>query len=90
MAGEPTTIPFPCGVNCSYTIEFEGPWFECNTIENVAYLDWTDFSNTTGAVAYNATYGSTPITRGGYYGAAITRRISIKRALCILQGYKTI
>jgi len=27
--GEAFAFPSPCGVNCSYTTEFEGPYFEC-------------------------------------------------------------
>jgi hypothetical protein len=38
LSGELLTWPSPCGQNCSYILEFQGPAFECNnTIDNKAY-----------------------------------------------------
>jgi hypothetical protein len=31
VRGEAFTFPSPCGVNCSYSTQFEGPYLECNT-----------------------------------------------------------
>lgn len=33
-------MPSPCGANCSYTMEFEGPWMECSNSTTVTY--WND------------------------------------------------
>jgi hypothetical protein len=37
--GRPNAMPSPCGANCSYTIQFEGPYLECvnNTKKNITY-----------------------------------------------------
>jgi hypothetical protein len=33
--GRPNPMPSPCGANCSYTIEFEGPYLKCERTLNV-------------------------------------------------------
>jgi hypothetical protein len=56
-AGEPMMILSPCGVNCSYTVEFEGPWFECVAASSIRYLNSTDVSATDGAfIAYSGSH----------------------------------
>ncbi|KAG4440987.1 hypothetical protein IFR05_003551 [Cadophora sp. M221] len=30
VAGEAFPLPSPCGINCSYTTQFEAPYFQCN------------------------------------------------------------
>ncbi|KAH6711443.1 hypothetical protein BKA61DRAFT_676647 [Leptodontidium sp. MPI-SDFR-AT-0119] len=39
VAGEAFNMPSPCGVNCSYVIEFEGPYMACNTTTTSARFD---------------------------------------------------
>lgn len=40
IGGESFAMPSPCGANCSYTMEFEGPWMECTNSTTVTY--WND------------------------------------------------
>ncbi|KUJ24318.1 uncharacterized protein LY89DRAFT_727350 [Mollisia scopiformis] len=39
VAGESFSMPSPCGVNCSYTMSFEGPYMNCNSSSDVLYYD---------------------------------------------------
>lgn len=37
ITGTSSSIPSPCGSNCSYTISFDGPWLDCNaSVDNNA------------------------------------------------------
>lgn len=52
VTGETFTMQSPCGVNCSYVTEFEGPWLECTNSTKSFYNEsgtfpiyqgsWTD------------------------------------------------
>lgn len=43
ISGETFPAPSVCGVNCSYTMEFEGPWIECtNTTSTISYNQKTN------------------------------------------------
>ncbi|KAH7391398.1 hypothetical protein BKA64DRAFT_710302 [Cadophora sp. MPI-SDFR-AT-0126] len=39
VSGEAFNMPSPCGVNCSYVIEFEGPYMLCNTTTTSTRFD---------------------------------------------------
>lgn len=40
VTGEAFAMPSPCGVNCSYVVEFEGPYMECTkTSQNAVVVD---------------------------------------------------
>lgn len=34
LSDDSLKFPSPCGVNCSYIMEFEGPWVQCTTASN--------------------------------------------------------
>ncbi|CZR55289.1 uncharacterized protein PAC_05176 [Phialocephala subalpina] len=38
VAGEALTMPSPCGANCSYVVEFEGPYVECTNSSQTAVV----------------------------------------------------
>lgn len=44
-SGETFPMVSPCGVNCSYIMEFEGPWIECNTTTSTKFLENVDFQD---------------------------------------------
>ena len=44
IAGDSFAMPSPCGVNCSYVMEFEGPYFECNdTSTDTTFYDAAEY-----------------------------------------------
>lgn len=42
ISGDTLPMPSPCGPNCSYTLEFEGPYFDCNTVSTNITLPNSD------------------------------------------------
>lgn len=72
-SGEVTTWPSPCGANCSYTITFDGPMYDCiDTLEtnpvnispqsNELYLTTPGYINTTNTT--DTTSSATQISDG--------------------------
>jgi hypothetical protein len=46
IAGDSLNVGSPCGSNCSYVVEFEGPYVDCNTItDEVLYHSAEGFFN---------------------------------------------
>jgi hypothetical protein len=43
VKGEAFTMQSPCGVNCSYVVEFEGPWLECANSTTSFFNESGDF-----------------------------------------------
>lgn len=41
--GETAIFPSPCGVNCSYSTQFEGPYLKCNTTSTTYRVGYDDF-----------------------------------------------
>lgn len=39
IGGESSAMPSPCGTNCSYIVEFEGPYMECNSTTSTQLFD---------------------------------------------------
>ncbi|TVY14894.1 hypothetical protein LARI1_G006393 [Lachnellula arida] len=52
VKGEAFTFPSPCGINCSYSTQFEGPYLECNTT-STTYNQTKNYLHTIYAASYS-------------------------------------
>lgn len=72
VSGEALPMPSPCGVNCSYTMEFEGPYLGCDNSSSTDWYNTTTYQNTTGNLTMTLYEGSVyDAGTGGTLGAPV-------------------
>ena len=56
VKGETFNLASPCGVNCSYVMEFEGPWLYCENSTTTAFYNQSGYKNENYFTIYSGTW----------------------------------
>jgi len=74
VSGEALSMPSICGVNCSYTTEFEGPYLGCDNSTSTDWYNTTSMGNSSLSIYQGSVYDPStvagfgpPVTYNGTY-----------------------